>query len=166
MNHQKIKNIKNSGFKVPQNYFEDMEDFLLSEIKLKKTSATSGFAVPEKYFNTLEHRIISTVQDQKKFKIITLFSWRKVAYVGTIAASLIIMFNIFFNDSKKLTVETIKTASIENYIINEELEITDIASLFTDEDLSEVNFINDQFSPETLENYVLENLEIEDMITN
>jgi cell division protein FtsL len=165
MKTNKLHTIKNAGFKVPKDYFTSLEDVILNDIKLKEIAPSSGYKLPENYFDSLENKITSAVIPHKEVKVINLFTWRKAIYVAAVAASFILMFNIFFNNTKIITLDTIETASIENYIINEELETNEIASLFTDEDLSEVHLINDTYNTENLENYVFDNLEIEDIIT-
>ena len=47
------------------------------------------------------------------------------------------IYNISYNKNEGLNINNIETASIENYILTEGLETSDIASLFSDEDLSE-----------------------------
>jgi cell division protein FtsL len=164
MNTNKLHNIKNTGFKVPKDYFGSLEDAILTDLKLKEMAPETGYKVPENYFESLEHKITNAIVPEKEVKVIKLFTWRKAAYVSAVAASLILMFNIFFNNTNNVTIENIETASIENYILNEDLESSEIASLFTDEDLSDVQLINDGYSSETLENYIFDNLEIEDII--
>lgn len=166
MNTNKLHNIKETGFKVPKDYFESLEDIVLSEVKLQETISESGYKVPDHYFNSLEDKIINAVQPQKDTKVIKLFTWRKASYAAAIAASFILTINIFFNKKPEhITIETIEIASIENYIIDEDLETAEFASLFTQEDLMDVQLIHDGYSSETLENYVFDNLEIEDIIT-
>ena len=164
MNTNKLHNIKDTGFKVPKDYFGSLEDVILTDLKLKEKAPDSGYKVPDNYFDALENKITNALLPEKEVKVIKLFTWRKAAYVSSVAASLILMFNIFFNNTNKVTIENIETASIENYILNEDLESSEIASLFTDEDLSDVQLINDGYSSETLENYIFDNLEIEDII--
>jgi len=164
MNTNKLHNIKNTGFKVPKDYFGSLEDAILTDLKLKEMAPETGYKVPENYFESLEHKITNAIVPEKEVKVIKLFTWRKAAYVSAVAASLILMFNIFFNNTNNVNIENIETASIENYILNEDLESSEIASLFTDEDLSDVQLINDGYSSETLENYIFDNLEIEDII--
>ena len=79
--------------------------------------------------------------------------------------SIILIINIFFNNAKDVTIENIETASIENYILDEDLETNEFASLFTKEDLSEVRLITDGYSSETLDSFIFDNLDIEDFIT-
>lgn len=164
MNTNKLNNIKDTGFKAPKNYFGSLEDVILTDLKLKEKAPESGYKVPDNYFESLEHKITYALVQKKEVKVIKLFTWRKAAYVSAVAASLILMFNIFFNNTNNVTIENIETASIENYIINEDLESSEIASLFTDEDLTDVQLINDGYSSETIENYIFDNLEIEDII--
>jgi cell division protein FtsL len=166
MKKNSLNNISKTGFKVPENYFKEFENTLLSELKLKEMSTNSGFKVPENYFETLDAKILKAIETEKEVKVINLFSWKKIAYVTSVAASLVIMFNVLFNNNKSLTIDSIETASIENYILTEELESNEMASLFTSTDLSDINFISNNFNPETLENFVLDNLEIEEIITN
>ncbi len=158
-------NIKNTRFKVPQDYFASLEDTILSEVKLKERLSDPGYKTPDNYFDSLEDKIMNAVQPQKEVKVVKLFTWRKVSYVAAIAACFILMINIFFNNTKDVTIENIETASIENYILNEDLETDEFASLFTKEDLSEVRLITDDYSSETLDNFIFDNLDIEDIIT-
>tara|TARA_R110000868_G_scaffold144150_2_gene362950 strand:+ start:21133 stop:21633 length:501 start_codon:yes stop_codon:yes gene_type:complete len=166
MEKQRIEPIKNNGFKVPDNYFNAFEQNMLSEIKLKEKINTSGFNVPKGYFESLDQTIHNLVVEKRQGKAINLFSWKKIAYATSIAASLILMFNVFFTKKEVLTLDSVETASIENYILNEDLETNEFASLFSKEDLANVSLINDGYSSQNLENYVFDNLEIDDITTN
>ena len=97
MKKNNLKNINKTGFKVPQDYFENFEDILLSELKLKGASAHSGFKVPKGYFENLDGQIINAIEKDKDHKVIPLFAWKKVAYAAAVAASLVLMFNVVFN---------------------------------------------------------------------
>lgn len=164
----KKNNLKNmeTGFKVPKDYFENFEDRLLSEIKLREMSSHSGFKLPADYFESFDNKVLDAVKTHNKTKVISLLSIRKIAYTTAVAASLILIYTISFNKNERLNINNIETVSIENYILTEGLETSDIASLFSDEDLSEITSVNSNLSSETLENYVLENLDIDDLITN
>jgi len=165
MKKRHLENIKETGFKIPQNYFEEFEDALITELKLKETCADSGFKVPTNYFNTVEHNILNAVKETTTPKVIKLITWQKLSYVTAVAASLIIMFNIIFNN-RTLDINKIETASIENYILNEEFDTNDMATLFKDVDISVISLSNNNINSETLENYLLDNLEIEELLLN
>lgn len=161
-----IENIEKTGFKVPETYFKNLEDNLLSELNLKEQVSATGFQVPEDYFESLEKSIYNRVTKDKQSKVINLFSSKRTLYTVAIAASMLLMFSVFFNKKESLTLDNIKTASIENYILNEELETADIASILTNIDVSEFNTIDVKLNSDTLENYVLENIDVDDLISN
>ena len=166
MKKTRIEDIKETGFRTPENYFEDFESSLLGELKLKEKVNSTGFNVPEGYFESIEESILSTVKEKNQAKVIKLISWKKIALATTIAASLILMFNVIYNKKESITLDSIETASIENYILNEDIETTEMASLFSNIDLSDFSTIDVNFNSESLEDYVYDNLEIEDVISN
>lgn len=165
MSTNKLHNIKDTGYKVPEDYFTSFEDTILSEVKLRTSISQSGFEVPDTYFELLEDKISLAVKPEQETKVIKLVTWRKASYAAAVAASLVLMVNIFFYKPINVTINVLETASIENYIINEEIETAEFASLFTQTDLQNVQLINDGFTSENLEKYLFENLEIEDIIT-
>src|SRR5688572_14013121 len=116
MKINRIHNIKNTGFKVPENYFSALENNILCDLKLKALATKSGYKTPDNYFDTLENNIINLANTQKEVKVIKLFTWKKAAFATGIAASFLLMINLFFNTNKTITIDTIETASLENYI--------------------------------------------------
>lgn len=165
MKKNNLNNIEN-GFKVPGGYFDEFEDRLLSELQLKETASYTGFKLPAGYFESLDNKILNAVKNDNKTKVINLFSFRKLAYTAAVAASLILIYTVSFNKYENLNINHLETASIENYILTEGLEPSDIASLFSDDDLSEITSVKNNLSSESLENYVLENIDIDQLMTN
>lgn len=161
MNKNKLHNIKNSGFKTPKNYFDGLEDSIMNQINLQKKIEGAGFITPDNYFESLEDKILEKVNHQPK--VISLFSKRNLFYATSIAAALVIMFSIFINKNE-LTFDDLETASIENYLNEEEIDSYEIASLFTVEELSSDIFIDSDLTSESLEEYLLQNATIEDLI--
>ncbi|AJR03471.1 hypothetical protein [Siansivirga zeaxanthinifaciens] len=165
MKDLKSYNIKHSGFKVPDNYFETLEDQLFSEIKLKNTIDDAGFKIPENYLSNLENAIISKVKEEKTGKVITLFNRKKLIYISGVAAAVLLLFTLTFN-SKSNNWNNLDFEMVENYMITEDiLDSYEIASLLPEEDLIESNFIQIDFNEENIENYLLNNLDIEDLTT-
>ncbi len=117
MNKNKLHNIKDSGFKAPENYFDGLEDSIMDQIKLHEKIEDTGFKSPDNYFDLLEDKIIDRVKHEPK--VISLFNKRNLLYASSIAAALVIMFSIFINKSE-LTFDDLETASIENYLNEEE----------------------------------------------
>ena len=165
MKEKKSDTINPSGFKVPKDYFSHVEAQILSEVHLKNTVDTSGFDVPDSYFETLENNIFQKLEEEQDVKVITLFSWKKVMYVSAIAACLVLIFNVFYNASETITFDSLETASIENYLEQEDYTSYELASLLTDDELNTNNFTDTKISEESLEDYLLDQSDIEDFIT-
>ena len=161
MNKNKLHNIKQSGFKTPKNYFDGLEDSIMNQIKLQGKVNDSGFKVPDNYFDSFEDKILDKVTS--KPKVISLFSKRNLFYASSIAAALILMFNIIGNNNK-LTFDDLELTSIENYLTEEEFNSYEFASLLLDEELTTDNFIDTELTHESLEDYLLQNATIEDLI--
>jgi hypothetical protein len=161
MNKNKLHNIKDSGFKAPENYFDGLEDSIMDQIKLHEKIEDTGFKSPDNYFDLLEDKIIDRVKHEPK--VISLFNKRNLLYATSIAAALVIMFSIFINKSE-LTFADLETASIENYLNEEEIDSYEMASLLTEEELSADIFIDSDLTSESLEEYLLQNATIEDLI--
>ncbi|MDO5977734.1 hypothetical protein [Flavivirga spongiicola] len=163
MKHNKLHNIEETGFKVPDDYFNALEDVILSDIKLKKMSSNSGFKLPEDYFNTLENAIIDKVSTKTSTKVIPLFRKRTLIYISGIAATVLLLFNLSIFENKP-TFNSLDFETVENYIMNENIGSYEIAALLSEEDLLEENFIDYQVEEETVEIYILDNIDVEDII--
>lgn len=167
MKNNNLHNIKSSGFKTPNDYFESFDQKLLDKLKDEdklNTIKTTGFKVPNDYFETVDSKILNAIDNTKETKVVALFSWKKAAYVAAVAASLILMFNIIVNTKDKLTFDSLETASIENYLAEEDFTSYELATLLTEEELNSEAFINTSISEDSLEDYLLNNTNIEDLL--
>ncbi|MEM5564453.1 hypothetical protein WNY78_05040 [Psychroserpens sp. AS72] len=164
MKHKKLDNINASGFKVPKDYFSQVEEQILNDVHLKNKVKNSGFDVPDSYFETLEDQIFERLDIKSETKIIPLFNWKKTLYVSAIAASLVLMFNVFYNASEELTFSSIDTASIEDYLADENYTSYELSELLTYEELSNDNFIETKITQEQLEDYLLNSSNLEDLL--
>ncbi len=154
--------VKGSGLKMPKNYFEGMEDSILSQIKLNQNVETTGYTTPEAYFDTLEDTILNKMSSKKESKVISLFNRKTILYASSIAAAIVLFFSL--NTSKKsITFDSLDTEVVDNYILDE-TELNDLASLFTDTELNEANFIDYDLSDDSIDTY-LEDLEDNELIS-
>ncbi|GAA4242630.1 MULTISPECIES: hypothetical protein [Winogradskyella] len=165
MKEERIHNIKDSGFKTPDHYFESLDNQIferLNEKEIISGSKTPGFTVPNDYFNSVETKILEELKTTTKKPVITLKSRNTFYYIAGIAASFVLLFSLVFNKDR-ISFENIDTALIENYLYYEEYTNDDFASLFKTSDISETDFIDINISEETLNQY-FENIEPEDLI--
>ncbi|MGC1473930.1 MAG: hypothetical protein WA775_15160 [Psychroserpens sp.] len=162
-----LHTIKHSGFKVPDNYFSEVEARILTDVALREHGDQSGFQIPDAYLKELDDKILAKVSEEKSTKVISTLNWRQIASVSAIAASLVLMFQIFYsseNNTEQPTFDTLEIGAIENYIDQETYTSLDLASLLTEEELSKDTFIDDELSEKTLETYLLEQDELDDLI--
>lgn len=164
MKQNKLETIKTSGFKTPKDYFSQVEEQILSEVRLIDKADHSGFEVPESYFDAVEHNILHQLASENDTKVVSFLSWKNVIYTSAVAAILVLMFNVFFTTSENLSFEDIEMASIENYLEQEDYTTYELASLLTEEELSKDNFIEHELSEDSLEDYLFDTIEIEDLI--
>lgn len=167
MKDKNLNHIKSSGFKVPDQYFQSLDDVILSNVSEDNISgkfSSSGFEVPEGYFESLDSKILSSIEDKDHSKVISIFSWKKAAYISGIAASLIIAFNLFFNNSINVSFDTLETASIQNYLINEDLNAYDLAPYLSTNELESDSFVDNKMNTSDIEEYLLQNSDVEHLI--
>ena len=167
MENNKLHNIKSTGFKTPDNYFESLDDAIFSKLAEDNLSAkidSSGFKVPEGYFETIDAKILSAIDEKADSKVISMFSWKKVGYISGIAASLVLAFNFLFTNTNDLTFDDLETASIENYLLNEDLSAYEIAPYLGLTELNSDNFIDNTMNASDIEDYLLHNSDIEQLI--
>ncbi len=163
-----MNNKKNiSGFKVPENYFEVFDEHLFSKISEENFPKSAGHIVPEGYFENMEDRIVKRViNSEKPTKVIPLFAKKYFGYAAAIAACLLIGFMIFNNRADNSNLDSLQLAAIDTYIEdgNLNIDLYDLTSYIDDEDITDLNLENQQFSKTTLENYLLENVNEETLI--
>ncbi|MBD0832316.1 hypothetical protein [Aestuariibaculum sediminum] len=163
MNHKKQHRKFNSGFNIPEDYFDGFEDRLFSQINLKTKANDSGFNIPENYLDDLEDRILHKVSTTHTPKVVPLFSRKNVIYASSIAACIILMFSLSIFKTNN-TFDNIDSESIEEYLFTEDLDVYEIASNLSSEDFAADNYPNIKIDEETFEDYILIDVDIEDMV--
>ncbi|MBD0825100.1 hypothetical protein [Aestuariibaculum marinum] len=165
MSQEKLHNINNSGFKVPENYFDTLEDRLFTQSKLKASADSSGFTMPENYLNTLEDNILSQVSEKETAKVIPLFSRKNLLYASSIAAAITLLFTLSIQNTKPM-LDGVDNETVESYLLNEDIDLYEIASTLTAEDLAKENFKEVKIDETTFEDYILSDVDLEGMMTN
>ena len=167
MKKSHLHNIKESGFKTPDGYFDAFDESLFKKMGIQKDLASvsnPGYKVPDTYFENFDDNLLNHLKNDASPKVIKMISWRNVAYLSGIAASVVLMLNVFTKSQDDLSINQIETASIEDYLSGQNMNIYDIASYLDEEDLVLDNFVSNTFTEESLENYLLNNASIEDLI--
>ena len=162
MKPKDLKDIQDSGFKIPTGYLEEFEDSILKLASLKEKVSDSGFSIPEGYFDSVESKILSQIPEKESRKVISLINKKSIIYTTSIAASLVLMFNLIdFNT--KIDINSIETSTIESYLNSEDFDSDELAALLIDSDFLDDSFDTMNFSEEAIEDYVYDNLELDDL---
>ncbi len=166
MKKDKLHNIKSTGFKTPDHYFDNFEarlkNRLSSEDKIESIE-TTGFNVPDNYFDTFEENILQKLSEEDGKPVVQLFNRKKIYYITGIAASLILLLSLFINKGE---VSEISVEMVETYLENQDLDSYELAQLLSDADVLEENFTitETNYTEENLESYLLDNVDIETML--
>ncbi|MBJ7881815.1 hypothetical protein [Gelidibacter salicanalis] len=167
MKKSKLHNITEPGFKTPNAYFDNFDGRLLKKLAVQQEMSEMdgpGYKVPEHYFANFDAKLAQRLKEIEQPKVRSFVSWRNVAYMSGVAAVLVLMLTVFMKSEDTLSINQVETASIENYLNNENLNIYDIASFLTAEDITVDDFVANTFTDESLETYLLNNASIEDLI--
>ncbi len=166
MKKDKLHNIKSTGFKTPDHYFDSFEDKLFDRLTEKESIdriETTGFEVPKDYFDTVEAKVFDRL-NIKEQPVISLKPRANFYYIAGIAASLLLLLAIFINNEQ--TEETFTAEMVEAYFEESDLSSYDLAQLLSDTDLLEDDFtiIETTYEEDNLESYLLDNADVETII--
>ncbi|BAO76810.1 hypothetical protein [Winogradskyella sp. PG-2] len=166
MKNNNLNNIKSTGFKTPDDYFESFEDKLFEKINkeaLIKGVETSGYVVPKNYFDSIDDTILNKVTLDEK-PVVKLNPRKTFYYIAGIAASLILMISIYINVEKQEN--SISAEMVETYLEDRDLNSYELAQLLLDADILEDDFTiaTTPYEEENLESYLLDNSDIETIL--
>lgn len=165
-------NIDNNPFGIPEGYFEGFEATIqarLAEEELREIVSSPGFSVPDGYFEQVQQQI-TTRLDEPKTKVVSLFS-RKTLYTAVAVAAVLLLIVTLFNQpadpNETLALEEIDTATLESYLNSDAIAFTDAELLdyISAEDLESDLLVTDEITDESIETYLLENIDDIELLT-
>ena len=163
MKNDKLHNIKTTGFKVPDDYFDSIEDAVFNKINSPLADVkASGFKVPDNYFTEVDKKVFNKIS-QGETKVVSIFNKQVLLYVSGVAAAVVLMFSIFINKTEELPLDS---EMVETYLVEQDLSSYELASLLEEADFLDEDFtiIEEQINVTDLESYLLDNVNIEDII--
>ena len=161
-NFKELKNssLQENSFKVPEDYFNNLEDVVLAKLKAEVIYKNETSEIPKDYFDTIETDVFQKIKP--KGKVISLRSRIiKITTPIAVAASIILAI-VLTNNSNTVTFDSLTNADIENWIEQEIINETEIASIFLDEELTDF-YLETDISDNDMLDYLNEN-EIENLI--
>lgn len=156
------RNLKESAFKTPEDYFESVEASVFDKLVTEKFPEKEGFTTPQSYFDTVEQSIFEKTVS-KKGKVIRLNSFFVKRFLPVAAAASLLILVLLNYNSKQLTFETLATSDIENWIDQGLVEVDpyQLAEVYSDVDLNPDYQTNDEEIIEYLDGTDIEELIIE-----
>lgn len=139
MNKKHLNSNTPNGFKIPDNYFEGLEEQLMSKITSDTLPKTVGFKMPDNYLETIESDVLSKI-NKRETKVIKLFTKKTFVTVSSIAAAIVLLFGLTWF-TKAPTLGQLDNTTISNYVIDE-IDDTDLSLFIDNYELSQTNYIN------------------------
>ena len=131
---------KRNLFKIPGNYFQELEHSLIENAKAIKVE--KSLSTPKNYFNTLEKEILKKTYPEKK----PLYNVRRITISFiSIAASFLILFILNpFEATKTMTEDQAFNNYLESYYL-EDLDSYEILSMIEDSEIEKI--VNTSIKP-------------------
>ena len=115
---------KQTGFKVPDNYFEDFKvDFSRNEVENSSTLETiksSGFKTPENYLEDFKVEVPSA--EKKTSKVISINRNKVFTFISTAAAVALFILFIYKEDTIVPEASELSRLAIEDYLEQNEFD--------------------------------------------
>ena len=127
-----------------------------------KNEIKSGFKVPENYFEQFEAKMMAQIPVEKETKVVSLF-YRKQVWISAIAAVFLIAIAIpvYFNmaSESNLDASTIENYLVQQQNVG----ITELSKHLTDDDIIalEKNLSLNESNPDAVEDYLSESENLE-----
>jgi hypothetical protein len=155
------ENKNRSGLNLPEGYFDTFEDRMMLKIMEESLPKTSGFKTPDGYFGQVEDRVMSRVSESGKAKVIPLFRNKTVLFISGIAASLVLIISLVNVLGSDISIEDLSATTVETYINEGGMDIDsyDVMALLEEEDINNLTITSEVLSEESLENYLIENID-------
>lgn len=138
-------------FSVPENYFNSIEDSVLSQIIEEQLPGKLTYNVPDTYFENFEDNLLSKSEFSKKeTKVIRLKS-RILKIIPTAAAACMLLFIglNYFTITKPSDIDSISSDDLELWIDENHIDYSTVNAIeFIDTDFTESNIIEDDSSLE------------------
>ncbi|MGB0787908.1 MAG: hypothetical protein ACPG7E_00830 [Marinirhabdus sp.] len=148
---------KHTGYITPPDYFQLFETDLKNRLSTQGLPKKPGYTLPPDYFEMVEGPIFKKISKKPKHTAV-----RPVAYIAAIAASVVLVVSLFVQKpSAGVSWQSLSAEDISSYIISGGIEMntTDLAQLFKDEEINTLQNFTSTLNSNTLEDYLLETID-------
>ena len=149
----------NHGMKVPDDYFDNFEERLFIRLAEEELPDSPGFTIPEGYFDSVEEKVMSNLPSEEKGKVIPFYRRRVFTYIAGAAACAVLVLSLLTKGPEDNM--SLEIADIEAYLDEGGIDYNsyDVAQLMNDDELESISLDDEFLSEESLETYLMENLD-------
>jgi hypothetical protein len=156
------KEQKDSGFRVPDRYFETFNERLLDTLAGKDSNLPEddGFTVPGGYFENFNENLQKRLQTPGG-KVRTLHPYRNLFIAASVAAAVLLLLAMPWNSSDQISFDDLTGSDIEAYFEGGELDLTsdEIAQLLPIGTLELNDMMESQLEDENIMEYLDNSIE-------
>ena len=142
-----------------------MENNVQKKLDQEKIQKETGHKVPEAYFETIEDRVIAKLKDEKPVaKVIDFRSILLKRIIPFAVAASLLLFLVLNSNHEDISLDNVATTEIEQWIDNDliALDSYEIAEVYSDVELDNQDIfadeeIMDYLDDKNVENIILEN---------
>lgn len=140
-----------TGFTIPEDYFNSIENVFFSNSIEKCLPKKDGFNTPENYFNKLDNQILIKLRNTKKGKLIKIKMLQLVPIAATIAIFLFIGINFIYTENSELSSDEITNWFETN--INT-ISYDDITAFYGDANFDDIELLEHIINEDLIKTYI------------
>lgn len=161
-----MKKDKNPGqFRVPPEYFESFEERLELRILEESLPKSSGFTVPDGYFERLSQKLVRPAVEKPAGRVVSLR--RAIWWAAAVIAALVALIGFPWETNQPYSLFDIDSVLIQEYIDRGGIDLStnDIMALLNEEEIDLLSEEFDLIDQELLEEYLMDEIEYNNIIT-
>lgn len=159
-----------TGFSTPSDYFNTLEEAIVTNLLEENCTKKSGFEIPDTYFNNLENTILAKVSSKEKETKVISFKERILKMIPIAAAASIVLFiglnSFVFNSNKETTLDALSDNDIEFWLDSNTITISEAALALDGDDLllEENDFSFSTIKDDAIEDYINNSIDNTDLL--
>ncbi|THD67446.1 hypothetical protein E7Z59_07230 [Robertkochia marina] len=160
------KEHKEDGFRIPENYFEGLEEKLRDRAALQDhIPKQEGFLIPEGYFENFEAELRNKISPGPG-KVRHLSYLKRGLGVAATILGLFFLSTIFLNTEGDFSFDQVSTSDIEWLMEQGALEVPEIFLMEQAENmnLNDITMYTEPIKTSTLEEYLLEEMDVYEVL--
>lgn len=162
------KHNKDLGFQVPQDFFKDFEEHMMTQVNLdEKLGKKTGFEVPEGYFESLEEKLLpreeTPVKQLPKNQGLKTYLYPLLAVAAVIA----VILSLTNNSGEQLSIASVETTELEEFLMDQTslYDESTVDLIVEEHDILDDMTFSESVDTQGLYEYLENDIELNEIIT-